>query len=112
MPVMRGPSDKPDWVKWSAFGVGEVKDAEKFDLHFHDADEYWLVFSGRARVLSEGQEFEIGTGDILCTRMGEEHDVLEVLEEPFKSFYIEDELRGQRRPGHLHRPEEEPAPDY
>lgn len=112
MPVMRGPGDKPDWVKWSAFGVGEVKDAERFDLHFHDADEYWLVFSGRARVLSEGQEYEIGPGDILCTRMGEEHDVLEVLEEPFKSFYIEDELRGQRRPGHLHRPEEEPAPDY
>lgn len=112
MPVMRGPGDKPDWVKWSAFGVGEVKDAKTFDLHFHDADEYWLVFSGRARVLSEGREYEIGPGDILCTRMGEEHDVLDVLEHPFRSFYIEDELRGQRRPGHLHRPEEEPAPDY
>lgn len=112
MPVMRGPGDKPDWVTWSAFGVGEVKDAKTFDLHFHDADEYWLVFSGRARVLSEGREYEIGPGDILCTRMGEEHDVLDVLEHPFRSFYIEDELRGQRRPGHLHRPEEEPAPDY
>lgn len=108
MPIMRGPDDKPEWVKWSVFGVGEVKDASKFDLHFHDADEYWLVFSGRARVLSEGKEYVIGPGDILCTRMGEEHDVLEVIEEPFKSFYIEDELKGQRRPGHLHRTEEKP----
>jgi mannose-6-phosphate isomerase-like protein (cupin superfamily) len=106
---MRGPGDKPDWVKWSAFGVGEVKEASKFDLHFHDADEYWLVFSGRARVLSEGNEYVIGPGDILCTRMGEEHDILDVIEEPFKSFYIEDELKGQRRPGHLHRPDEEPS---
>jgi mannose-6-phosphate isomerase-like protein (cupin superfamily) len=107
---MRGPDDKPDWVTWSAFGVGEVKDASTFDLHFHDADEYWLVFSGRARVLSEGQEYVIGPGDILCTRMGDEHDVLEIIEAPFRSFYIEDTLRGPKRPGHLHRPNEEPAP--
>lgn len=110
MPVMRGPDDKPGWVTWSAFGVGEVKDASTFDLHFHDADEYWLVFSGRARVLSEGQEYVIGPGDILCTRMGDEHDVLEIIEAPFRSFYIEDTLRGPKRPGHLHRPNEEPAP--
>lgn len=110
MPVIRGPENKPDWVKWSNFGIGEVKDASRFDRHFHDADEYWLIFSGRARVLSEGKEYEIGPGDILCTRMGDEHDVLEVLEEPFRSFFIEDELKGPRRPGHLHRPQEEPAP--
>jgi mannose-6-phosphate isomerase-like protein (cupin superfamily) len=109
MPVMRGPDDKPDWVRWSAFGVGDVKDASTFDLHFHDADEYWLVFSGRARVLSEGQEYVIGPGDILCTRMGDEHDVLEIIEAPFRAFYIEDALRGPKRPGHLHRPGEEPA---
>ncbi len=109
MPVMRGPGDKPDWVTWSSFGVGEVKDASKFDLHFHDADEYWLVFSGRARVLSEGKEYVIRPADILCTRMGEEHDVLEVLEEPLKSFYFEAQLKGPRRPGHLHRPDEEPS---
>lgn len=106
MPVMRGPSDKPDWVTWSAFGIGEVKDPSTFDRHFHDADEYWLVFSGRARVMSEGQEYVIGPGDILCTRMGDEHDVLEILEAPFRTFFIEDRLMGQKRPGHLHRPDD------
>ncbi|MCA1572901.1 MAG: cupin domain-containing protein [Chloroflexi bacterium] len=103
MPVMRGPEDRPDWVRWSAVGVGIVDDADSFDRHFHDADEYWLIFEGRARVMTEGVEVEVGPGDIVCTRMGEEHDILEVIEGPLKSFYIEDELRGRKRAGHLHR---------
>ncbi len=103
MPVMRSTDEQPDWVRWSAFGVGVVEDAGAFDRHFHDADEYWLVFAGRARVLSEGMEYVVGPGDVLCTRMGEEHDVLEILEGPLRAFYIEDELRGAMRPGHLHR---------
>ena len=36
--------------------------------------------------------------------MGDEHDVLEVLQAPFRCFFIEDELRGRQRPGHLHQP--------
>ena len=107
MPVMRNMDQKPEWVKWSSFGVGNMTDASQLELHFHDADEYWLVFQGRARVLSEGQEYELGPGDILCTRMGDEHDVLEVIEAPFKCFFIEDELRGRKRPGHLHHPADE-----
>jgi len=103
MPVMRGVNDKPEWVRWSAFGIGVVDNAERFDRHYHDADEYWLVFEGRARVMSEGQEHVIGPGDILCTRMGDEHDILEIIDGPLRCFYIEDELRGEERPGHLHR---------
>jgi len=107
MPVIRTHAEKPEWLKWSNFGVGIVHDAAGFDLHFHDADEYWLIYSGRAKVLSEGQEYEIGPGDILVTKMGEEHDILEILEGPLKSFWIEDELRGRMRPGHLHRLEDD-----
>lgn len=109
MPVTRTPADKPDWVRWSNFGFGDVIDAEGFDRHFHDADEYWIVFSGKARVLSEGKEYVIGPGDTLCTRMGDEHDILEILEGPLRTFWFEDELKGLRRPGHLHRPEETPS---
>lgn len=109
MPVMRKPADKPDWVRWSNFGIGRLTSADQLERHFHDADEYWLIYSGRAIVLSEGEEYELGPGDILCTRMGDEHDVLEVIEAPFECFYIEDELTGRQRPGHLHHPEDEPA---
>lgn len=103
MPVMRQVSERPDWVRWSAFGIGVVDDAEKFDRHYHDADEYWLIFEGRARVTSEGQEYVIGAGDIVCTRKGEEHDIVEILDGPLRCFWIEDELRGRKRPGHLHK---------
>ncbi len=109
MPVMRAPADGPDWVTWSNFGFGVVHEAEGIDRHFHDADEYWMVFSGKARVMSEGQEFVIGPGDVLCTRMGDEHDILEIIEGPLQTFWFEDELKGLKRPGHLHRPEDEPA---
>ncbi len=107
MPVMRGQNEKPDWVKWSGFGMGTVAHADDLERHFHDADEYWVVFAGRARVLSEGKEYEIGPGDILCTRMGDEHDILEIIEGPLRTFWFEDELRGRQRPGHLHRGEDD-----
>jgi mannose-6-phosphate isomerase-like protein (cupin superfamily) len=107
MPVMRGMAERPEWVRWSSFGVGTLDYASQLERHFHDADEYWLVYQGLALVLSEGREYELGPGDILCTRMGDEHDVLEVLEAPFGCFFIEDELRGRKRPGHLRLPEDE-----
>ncbi|MDP8908282.1 MAG: cupin domain-containing protein [Chloroflexota bacterium] len=103
MPVMRNTDQQPDWVKWSNFGIGTVTNANQLEPHFHDADEYWVVFSGRARVMSEGQEYEIGPSDVLCTKMGDEHDILEIIEGPLQTFWFEDELRGKQRPGHLHR---------
>ena len=110
MPVIRSVEDKPAWVQWSNFGVGVVHDAGPFDRHFHDAHEYWFIYGGRARVMSEGQEYVIGPGDILVTKMGDEHDILEILEGPLRSFWVEDRLQGQRRPGHLHRPDDQPDP--
>ena len=108
MPVVRSTtSDRPDWLKWSAFGQGVVTHADQLELHFHDADEYWFIYEGRARVLSEGQEYIVGPGDILVTKMGDEHDILEIIEGPLKTFWVEDELRGRQRPGHLHRPEDD-----
>jgi mannose-6-phosphate isomerase-like protein (cupin superfamily) len=104
MTVMRTLDEKPDWVKWSNFGVGVLENADQLEPHFHDADEFWLVYAGKARVISNDVEYIVGPGDILCTPMGHEHDVLEVLEAPFSCFFIEDELRGRRRPGHLHHP--------
>ena len=68
-----------------------------------------MVFSGKARVMSEGQEYVIGPGDVLCTKMGDEHDIIEIIEGPLRTFWFEDVLKGQRRPGHLHRPDEQPS---
>jgi quercetin dioxygenase-like cupin family protein len=73
------------------------------DLHYHDCDEAWIIVSGRHRVLCGGEEHVVGVGDIVWTRMGEEHQLLEVLEPPYGVVWMENALRGQKRPGHLVR---------
>jgi mannose-6-phosphate isomerase-like protein (cupin superfamily) len=93
-------------LKASAFGLFRVPKGNpaKFDLHYHDADEIWFIIEGRARILTEGEAHVVGPGDLVCTGMGDEHDVLAV-EEDLVGFYLEGELEGLKRPGHLHRDE-------
>ena len=74
----------------------------RFDRHYHDTDEYWLIYRGRALVLSEGIEYLVGPGDVVCTQAGEEHDVLAV-DEDLEAFFWEDALPPGGRTGHLHR---------
>jgi mannose-6-phosphate isomerase-like protein (cupin superfamily) len=108
MPVIRATSlsQKPDWLKASAFGLFRVPrgNPAHFDLHYHDADEIWYIIEGHARILTEGVEHEVGPGDLVCTGMGDEHHVLEVYED-LLGFFLEGELEGLKRPGHLHRDE-------
>ena len=45
---------------------GDPVDYEKrtcFDSHFHDCDEYWIVFEGSGIAVSEGKIYEVGSGD-------------------------------------------------
>ena len=113
MPVVRRQSageqatwqvNKPDWLKASAFGSFRLPlgTPTSVELHYHDADEIWYISKGRARILSEGVEYEVRPGDLVCTGMGDEHQILEVYEE-LTGFFLEGELEGLQRPGHLHR---------
>lgn len=97
-------STKPDWLQASAYGLFRVPkgDPAQFDLHYHDADELWFIVEGRARILTEGVEYEVKPGDMVCTGMGDEHHVLEVYED-LLGFFLEGQLEGQKRRGHLHR---------
>jgi len=108
MPVIRKASDpdRPDWLKASAFGLFRVRKGNpaKFDRHYHDADEIWFIVEGRARILTEGVEHTVGPGDTVCTGMGDEHHILEVYQD-LLGFYLEGELEGLERAGHLHREE-------
>ncbi len=54
---------------------------------------------------TEGQEFYVKAGDIVCTNTGDEHDVLEVYED-LEAFWFEEPLPPGGRMGHLHRDEE------
>jgi mannose-6-phosphate isomerase-like protein (cupin superfamily) len=71
-----------------------------FDNHFHDGDEYWIVYEGRGVAYSEGRRYEVGPGDCVATGMGHHHDFTEI-HEPVRAVFFETSLEGQQRPGHL-----------
>lgn len=110
MPVIRTSEaslkadNRPDWCAVTSAGIFSLRadGNATFDCHYHDCDEYWLVYKGKARVASEGVEAYAMPGDIVCTRAGDEHDVLEVYED-FEAFYFEDSTPESGKTGHLHR---------
>ena len=111
MPVIRtsqqnmNAGHRPDWCAMTAAGVFGVKrDGQRFDCHFHDCHEYWLIYKGKAKVLTEGKEYYVQPGDIVCTKTGDEHDFLEVYED-VAAFWFEDATPEGGRIGHLHRDE-------
>jgi hypothetical protein len=109
MPVIR-PDQldlAPDACGIVGFGTAHLKKGESpgLELHFHDGDELWFVIEGKLRALSEGQEQVVGAGEALFTEAGQEHTILEVLEDTL-ILWVEQGLRGRCRPGHLHRPED------
>jgi mannose-6-phosphate isomerase-like protein (cupin superfamily) len=108
MPVVRtsekwmGQDNRPAWCNVTSAGIFTVpvKDG-RFDCHYHDCNEYWLIFEGKAKVISEGRQFYVKPGDIVCTKAGDEHDMTEVYED-LKAFWFEDETPMGGKTGHLH----------
>ncbi len=109
MPVVRTSENylcegnRPDWCKVTSAGVFRVSTSGgRFDLHHYDFHEYWLISRGKAKVRSEGVEYYVKAGDIVCTHAGEEHDFVEVYED-IEAFWFEDPCPENGRTGHLHR---------
>jgi mannose-6-phosphate isomerase-like protein (cupin superfamily) len=96
------PDARPEWSDVTSAGTFRVEPNGRFDRHFHDCDEYWLVFSGRASVLVGSQTYTVGPGDIVCTPTGTEHDVVGVYE-TLEAFWFESTTPPGGRIGHLHR---------
>ncbi len=109
MPVIRtsekalGEGNRPDWCNVTSAGIFSLrKKNAMFDCHYHDFPEYWLIFAGRAKIMSEGREYYIKPGDIVCTNTGDEHDMLEIYED-LGAFWFEDACPPGGKVGHLHR---------
>ena len=100
------PEARPSWSDVTSAGVFEVEPNGRFDRHFHDCDEYWLVFAGRAQVLVGIREYVVGPGDIVCTPVGTEHDIVAV-GETLRGFWFETATPPGGRVGHLHRTPED-----
>lgn len=72
----------------------------RFDRHYHDCDEYWILVRGSGTVSTEDRLYEVGPGDCVATRMGHHHD-FPLVDEPVLAVFFETSLRGQKRLGHL-----------
>ena len=92
---------RPSWSDVTSAGTFRVEPGGRFDRHFHDCDEYWLVFAGHARVLVGSRTFDVGPGDIVCTATGTVHDVVAV-RETLEAFWFEGSTPEGGRIGHLH----------
>ena len=109
MPVVRtakkamSKANRPRWSRVTSAGIFTVPaKGGRFDCHYHDCNEYWLIFKGRAKVMSEGKRCYVGPGDIVCTKAGDEHDILEVYES-LEGYWFEDATAKGGKVGHLHR---------
>lgn len=71
-----------------------------FDNHYHDCDEYWIIFNGTAVVMSEGNQYIISEGDCVITKMGDHHDIVNI-NDILEGVYFETTLKGKQRLGHL-----------
>lgn len=102
------PESRPSWSDVMSAGIFRVEPDGRFDRHYHDCDEYWLLFAGRARVVVGSRTFEVEAGDIVCTPTGTEHDIVGVYE-TLEGFWFEGPTPPGGRIGHLHRTPEDAA---
>ena len=102
------PETRPSWSDVTSAGIFRIEPNGRFDRHYHDCDEYWLLFAGRARIAVGAARYDVGAGDIVCTRAGIEHDILEV-DGTLEGFWFEGQTPPGGRIGHLHRTQEDAA---
>ena len=100
--------ERPAWSDVTSTGTFRIVPGQPFDRHYHDCDEYWFIFEGRAVIEIDDERYTVEAGDIVCTEIGREHDFLQVLE-PVTGFWFEAVLKPGGRAGHLHRSPERAA---
>jgi len=104
MPIIQGPNANLPTGEFAAWGLVRFEKGRRnvTELHHHDCDEFVFMIDGTCRMRSEGIVYTLEKGDVLVTRMGDEHELLEIIEDT-TYFWVEGELRGKKRHGHLHR---------
>ena len=103
MPILKAgrPKKIPKWANLSDWGVSIMPAGQYVERHFHDGYEFVVVVSGKIRVKTEGVTRDLGPGDTVITRMGDEHSWLALRKSV--SIWAVSRLKGRRRSGHLHR---------
>ncbi|WP_035847316.1 cupin domain-containing protein [Kitasatospora azatica] len=98
------PADLPDGS--SVFSSGQfvirADGTARFDRHYHDFPELWMVAAGHGTVLVGDTEHQVGPGDIVHTAPGLEHDILNVSDE-LRVFWLSFDRPDGSDGAHLHR---------
>jgi mannose-6-phosphate isomerase-like protein (cupin superfamily) len=95
---------KPDWSDLTEAGSARVAPGDRFDRHYHDGAEYWLIFSGRALLQVGEDQFTVAKGDIVATPSGVEHDILAIdPDDHLELFYVATAIDPDGHAGDLHR---------
>ena len=71
-----------------------------FDNHYHDFDEYWILWEGHGVAWTEGKPYEVGPGDCVATGIGWHHD-FPIAHDHVLAVTVETEGTGLNREGHL-----------
>jgi quercetin dioxygenase-like cupin family protein len=103
MPILKSgrPRKIPKWADYSDWGVSIMPVGQYVEKHFHDGHEFVVVISGKIRVRTEGVTRDLGPGDTVITKAGNEHSWLALRKSV--SLWAVSRLQGRKRPGHLHR---------
>lgn len=70
------------------------------DYHYHDCDEYWIIYKGSGQVITDENVYSVKKGDCIATRAGTHHD-MHWVDRELHGVYVETSLTGMKRPGHL-----------
>src|SRR4051794_21755348 len=98
--------NRPSWCDVTSAAVLKGMNTGHFDPHFHDCNEYWLICTGKMKIAIDGMPYYVKDGDIVCTKAGQVHDVLEMYE-PIVGYHFEDATPPGGRTGHLHKSDED-----
>jgi quercetin dioxygenase-like cupin family protein len=72
------------------------------DTHYHDGDEYWVIFRGHFTLDYHGRKIKVGPGTLMAAGKGYEHGA-ENVEETMNGLVIAMPLEDAQRDGHLNR---------
>ncbi|GAA1466307.1 cupin domain-containing protein [Microbacterium thalassium] len=79
------------------------------DYHYHDGDEYWVIFRGHFTLDYNGMKIPVGPGELMAAGKGIPHGTLDT-EEVMNGIVMAMPLEDRKRDGHLnHKNQGEPT---
>ena len=91
----------PTWSEVSKYGINALRSGDTVKLHFHDSNEFWIIIQGKGIATSEDVRYELGPGDMLITKAGDEHSL--VVTEDMIAVYFYGIMPPGGRFGYLYR---------